>query len=68
MKKILEAALLLMFASIPSFAQTPCTWTGQTSSVVETCGFVGIGTTAPATQLDVVAQFGGLTRGVSVDQ
>lgn len=63
MKKTLEAALLLMFASMPAFAQTPCTWAGQTSSIVETCGFIGIGTTAPVSQLNVVSQAGGLTRG-----
>jgi hypothetical protein len=67
-RKTIEAVLLLVFASIPAFAQTPCTWAGQTSIIAETCGFVGIGTTAPATQLTVVSEFGGLTRGMSVDQ
>src|SRR5437763_1707342 len=48
-----------MFASMPAFAQTPCTWAGQTSSVVETCGFVGIGTTAPASPLHVFKDWNG---------
>lgn len=39
------AGLLL---SVSASAQTPCNWTAQTGSVVETCGSVGIGTATPA--------------------
>jgi hypothetical protein len=35
-------------------AQTPCSWTAQTGSVVETCGKVGVMNPSPAKELDVI--------------
>lgn len=34
-------------------AQTPCTWVEQPGQIVQTCGNVGIGTTAPVNELHV---------------
>jgi hypothetical protein len=52
--KIRKIALFLSFVVPTSvYAQTTCTWTNQTSSVAETCGSVGIGTSAPATLLEL---------------
>lgn len=56
MKKIHIAVLFIsLLSSVVVLAQTPCDWTNQTGSVVETCGSVGIGTTSPATILELKA-------------
>ena len=51
--KFLSAALILLSAASVS-AQT-CAWSiDQTGKIVETCGYVGIGTTAPDRDLQVI--------------
>ena len=53
MNRLRWAFALSIVLSASLSAQTPCSWTGQSGSVVETCGKVGIGTTAPFLDLHV---------------
>jgi hypothetical protein len=55
----------LSLASISLSAQTPCVWsTDQNGKIVETCGSVGIGTTAPDRDLQVI---NGATSGRGIE-
>jgi len=56
----------LLLSAVSALAQTPCVWsTDQTGKIVETCGSVGIGTTVPDRDLQVIN--GGTSgRGIEV--
>jgi hypothetical protein len=57
---------IVLLSAISAAAQTPCVWsTDQTGKIVETCGSVGIGTTAPDRDLQVI-NGGSSGRGIEV--
>jgi hypothetical protein len=47
LKRTVTYVLFSLLVVTKAQAQTPCTWTNQAASVVETCGSVGVGTTTP---------------------
>jgi hypothetical protein len=57
MKSLATALFIGLLTAATASAQ--CTWVNQTTSVVETCGSIGIGTTSPTAQLHVFSNVNG---------
>jgi hypothetical protein len=67
-KSIVTALFVVSLTAATASAQTPCNWVGQTSpsSVVVTCGNVGIGTTNPTRLFHMLYNIDTYTPQVSI--